>query len=190
MLTGAGLAFIVIMIFGAAPRFAHATVEHQLIMKELLPPGAGPTSLAFESILTMEVFRVDPSFILLDFSGDNLGVSRLDEGTVVDSSMINSLMKPGLSASWAGESGYLGLSLRIDESTHYGFLQISAGPPGGDQRYPMLVEALAWETVPDLAITTFPIPVPEPGTFLMVAMGSALMTRVRRIPVRPDAALL
>ena len=78
----------------------------------------------------------------------------------------------GLSPDWAGQSGFLGLAFTENAETHYGYLQLRAGEPGGTELYPMFVTYFVFQDLPntELLVTS----VPEPSTLVLGAICGLL----------------
>jgi len=65
-------------------------------------------------------------------------------------------------------------------TTHYGFLELTVFGPGTATPYAIELTGFAYETTPDLPITTFPIPEPATGLLLMVGLAMAAMSKRNR----------
>lgn len=147
---------------------SYAAIENRDVLKSFFETGDTPTEQQFANFIDSMVNLVDDGASYSGSVADAFGLGALlDEGAEIGPGGLYSGVA-GLSEDWVGRSGFLGITFEVNAQTHYGYLQIVAGP---DDQYPMYVEHLVYETQPDTPITA--TTVPEPAS---VALGSLCMS--------------
>jgi hypothetical protein len=154
-----------------------AAIESRDVLKTYFETGDTPTEADFASMVNDLVRKVDDSTLIgvrLDAVGQ---AAMLDIGETIGPG-VNFGPAAGLGDEWLDDSGFLALSfLTAAGQRHYGYLQIEAGPDAANP-YPMLVEYLVFEDIPDRSIET--TEVPEPAAMGLLALGSLAVFRKRR----------
>jgi hypothetical protein len=151
--------------FPMAP--AESAVVTREVLKTFFETGDVPTQEQFGSLIDS----------LLHYSEDRdlLGLRNYSDGQamlVAEGTILGPLLdyspSTGLAPEWAGQSGFLGLAFTENAQTHYGYLQLRAGEPGGTDLYPIFVTYLVFEDLPntDLLVTS----VPEPSTLVLATV--------------------
>ena len=154
-----------------------APLDPRSILRTYFETGDIPTEDQFGNFIDSIVNQVDDS-VLQGMWGDAAGqAAMLDIGETIGPG-VNFGPAAGLGDEWLNESGFLALSfVTSGGQRHYGYLQIQAGP-NGTSPYPMLVEYLVFEDIPDRSIET--IEVPEPAATGLLALGGLAVFRKRR----------
>jgi len=141
------------------------------VLKEYFQTGDKPTQAQFGSLID--------SIINYAEDRDLLGLRNYSDGQamlIAEGEMLGPLSdyspSTGLAPEWAGQSGFLGLAYTENSETHYGYLQLRAGEPGGTDLYPIFVTYFVFE---DLANTELLVTsVPEPSTLVLGAICGML----------------
>jgi hypothetical protein len=162
-------ATVAIIASQAAP--AESAIESRVILKSYFQTGDFPTQSQFADMIDSA----------LNFSEDRdlLGLRNYSDGQamlVAEGALLGPLLdyspSTGLAPEWAGQSGFLGLAFTENSETHYGYLQLRAGDPGGTELYPLFVTYFVFEDLPntELLVTS----VPEPSTLVLGAICGLL----------------
>jgi len=153
-----------------------APVVNRNVLKAYFETGDIPTEGQFGNLIDSMVHQVDDSSLVGVLPDPAGGAAMLGSGEMIGPGLAYG-EAAGLSDDWLGESGFLALSfLTGGGDTHYGYLQITAGPEATSP-YPMLVEYLVYEDQPDTPLVT--AAVPEPVTISLLALGSLAVLRRR-----------
>ena len=154
-----------------------APVVNKTILKAYFQTGDKPTEAQFGNLIDSMVHQVDDSTLVGMWRDATGGAGMLDIGETIGPNLTYG-PAAGLSDAWLNDSGFLALSfLTGGGQTHYGYLQIDAGPDPASP-YPMLVEYLVYEDQPDASLET--AEVPEPATMALLALGGIAIFRKRR----------
>jgi len=164
----------------AAP--AESALLPRTILKSFFETGDKPTQQDFADVID--------SMININDDRDLIGLRNYSDGQamlIAEGEMLGPLSdyspSTGLAPEWAGQSGFLGLAFIENSETHYGYLQLRAGEPGGTDLYPIFVTYFVFE---DLANTELLVTsVPEPSTLALGAICGMLglwkLARRRRV---------
>ena len=147
-----------------------ATVPRE-ILKTYFETGDVPTQEQFTSLIDSMINVIDDRY-LIGLRTNSLGqATLLQEGETLGP-LLDYSPSTGLASEWAGQSGFLGLAFTENSETHYGYLQLRAGQPGGTDLYPMFVTYFAFQDLPntELLVTS----VPEPSTLVLGAVCGLL----------------
>ncbi len=165
-----------LVVLGPA-RVTPAPVVNKTILKAYFQTGDTPTEGQFGNLIDSMISDLGDTTLTgvwADASGRarmlGLGETVGPAGTYEPAA--------GLSDQWLRSSGFLAMSFLLDDETHYGYLQIEAGPDPTSP-YPMLVEYLSYEDQPNLSIDT--VEVPEPASMALMAIGAMAIFRRRRL---------
>ena len=177
------------------PQFAQGAIVDRNVLKTYFETGDVPTEDQFANLIDSAVAPVDLDLIYgatiqshsLHLGGSGgIATDGLDNalvlgtGNLIDSQLNfldDAITGPsvGITSGWPGSTGYLGLRLELGQpgatTTHYGFIQMRVDAAGSGTPYAIHLEAFAYEDQPDTPITTFNVPVPEPGSFALAALG-------------------
>jgi hypothetical protein len=164
---------------------AFAAKVPRAVLKEYFQTGDKPTAPQFSALIDSILNLPDDGNLLGLRAGSDGAAALLAEGTIVDGSLPFGPAE-GLSEGAAGHSGFIGLAFEQGGQTHYGYLQLAAGMPGGADPYPMFVTYFVYDDVAGTAVTTAFVPEPSSlalaaGAFL--AWGIAAMRRRRPLHV-------
>ncbi len=155
-------ATVAIIASQAAP--AEAAKVPRAVLKEFFQTGDVPTQQDFADVIDSMININDDRDLLGLRTYSDGGAIRLDEGATLGP-LLDYSPSTGLAPEWAGQSGFLGLAFTEDTETHYGYLQLRAGEPGGTELYPLFVTYFVFEDLPntELLVTS----VPEPSTLVL-----------------------
>ncbi|HEY2837572.1 MAG TPA: PEP-CTERM sorting domain-containing protein [Pirellulales bacterium] len=167
-------ATLIVAVFAAAP--LHAAIESRAILKTFFETGDIPTQDQFGTVIDSMVSQLDDRYLLGLRTSSDGGAARLSLGDIVGPPT-DFGPAAGLSGDWAGQTGYLGLAFTDSSAsplpnTYYGYLEVTAGAPGGSDLYPMYVSTFFYETSPNTPIAV--TGVPEPSTLALGALCGAI----------------
>lgn len=161
--------FALVVGVHAAP--AESAKVPRSVLKEFFQTGDVPTQQDFADVID--------SMININDDRDLIGLRNYSNGQamlIAEGEMLGPLSdyspSTGLAPEWAGQSSFLGLAFTENSETHYGYLQLRAGEPGGTALYPIFVTYFVFEDLPntELLVTS----VPEPSTLVLGAICGML----------------
>jgi hypothetical protein len=153
-----------------------AAVVSREVLKSFFEKGDKPTQQQFGTVIDSMVNLLDDRYLLGLRTSSAGGAELLSIGDIVGPPTVFG-PADGLASDWAGQTAYLGLAMTDSSAgplqrTYYGYLEITAGSPGGSDLYPMYVSTFYYETTPNTPIAV--TGVPEPSTLALGAICGAL----------------